>query len=133
MCAYISAWASRCCSIRVGNAKASRSGTATVQSRFFLEIKEVKCNIMKVKDFLMDRYGLDVKDFSNPFLNDIRNHLIYEGLCCSIVFEKELSSLENDEIHALFAKICIRRSGQARFRAEIIEQGITEIKEYLNQ
>lgn len=47
--------------------------------------------------------------------------------------EKELSSLENDEIHALFAKICIRRSGQARFRSEIIEQGITEIKEYLNQ
>ena len=53
---------------------------------FFVEIKELKYNIMKVKDFLMDRYGLDVKDFSNPFLNDIRNHLIYEGLCCSIVF-----------------------------------------------
>ena len=100
---------------------------------FFVEIKELKYNIMKVKDFLMDRYGLDVKDFSNPFLNDIRNHLIYEGLCYSIVFEKELSSLDNEEIHALFARICIRRSGQARFRSEIIEQGITEIKGYLNQ
>ena len=34
MSSCISAWASRCCSIWLGNAKASRSGTATVQSRF---------------------------------------------------------------------------------------------------
>ena len=52
---------------------------------------------------------------------------------CHLFVQKQLSSLENDEIHALFAKICIRHSGQARFRSEIIEQGITEIKEYLNQ
>jgi hypothetical protein len=58
---------------------------------------------------------------------------IYEGLCCSIIFEKELSNLSNDEIHALFAKICMQRSGQAWFRSEIIEQGIKEMEEYLNQ
>lgn len=88
---------------------------------------------MKVKDFLMSKYAFDVNNFSDPLLNDVRNQLIFEGLNCSVVLEKELSELSHDEIFALFAKRYIQPNTRAWFYSEVIEQGIKEMEEYLNQ
>lgn len=88
---------------------------------------------MKVIDFLRVKYNLDINDFSNPWTNIVRNQLIFDGLDCSNVFDKELSDLTHDEIFSIFAKRFIKPSTRAWFYSEIIEQGIEEMKEYLNQ
>jgi len=88
---------------------------------------------MKVKDFLRVKYNLDINDFSNPWTNTIRNQFIFNGIDCSNVFEKELSALNHDEIFSIFAKRFIKPNSRAWFRSEIIEQGIIEMEEYLNQ
>jgi hypothetical protein len=87
---------------------------------------------MKVKDFLRVKYNLDINNFSNPQTNDLRNRLIYDGLNCSDVFEKELSDLSHDEIFSLFARRYIQPNGRAWFYTEIVEKGIIEMQEFLN-
>ena len=86
---------------------------------------------MKTKDFLKQKYNVDVSDFSQVENNNIRNQMIFDGFNDGDVFEKDIKDLTDEEIFSLFAKRYMNPGNGAWSFNEIVEKGKKELEKYL--
>lgn len=80
---------------------------------------------MKLKEFLLSQYNIDITDNGSKQANDIKNSLGFYSV--SNPFEKELNQLTDDEVYAVFVALI---ANKIWLYSEILDKGKKLIANY---